>query len=91
MHSDLAHSFKFNSETDTGFIRHEALNGRIQFVLKQNPNAEIFHTQQVALNGFIYSNLSGTRATKKSDFTYFGKPAYQEYILTEPETIRENP
>ena len=90
MQSHLARSFKFSSQTDTGFIRHEALDGRIQFVLKQNPEAKIFHTQQVAFNGFIYSNLSGTKEIKKLDFTYFGEPAYKEYINTRPETVKEN-
>ncbi len=87
MQSHLSRDFKFNSVTDTGFIRSKALSGRIQFVLKQNPKALIFHTQQVGLNGFIYSNLSGTKEIKKLRFTYFGEQAYNEFINLKPELL----
>ncbi len=87
MQSHLAKDFKFRSTTDTGFIRSEALSGRIQFVLKQNPKALIFHTHQVGLNGFIYSNMSGTKEMKKLQFTYFGNQAYNEFINPNPEIL----
>ena len=85
MQAHLSREFKFKSQTDTGFIRSQALSGRIQFVLKQNPKALIFHTHQVGLNGFIFSNLSGTKEIKKTKFTYFGDQVYNEFIYSQPE------
>lgn len=87
MQSHLNRDFKFNTKTDTGFIRADALKGRIQFVLKQNLKALIFHTHQVGLNGFLYSNLSGTRQIKKMDFVYFGEPAYNDFLSEREEIV----
>jgi hypothetical protein len=91
MQSQLAKHFHFRTTTDTAFIRSEALSGRVQFVLKQNPRALIFHTHQVALNGFIFSNISGTKAMRKLPFTYFGDQAYKEFIHPEAEVLSGAP
>ncbi len=87
MQSHLSKEFRFKSHTDTGFIHSAALSGRVQFTLKQNPKALIFHTHQVQLNGFIFSNLSGTKEMDKTCFTYFGKPVYNEFINPEQEKL----
>lgn len=87
MQQHLAKEFRFKTKTDTGFIRSEALGGRIQFVLKQNPKALIFHTHQVARNGFIFSNLSGTKEMNRTRFTYFGEQVYDEFINAMPEVL----
>ncbi len=79
---DLSQTFSFNSTTDTTFIHHSALKGRIQIHLKQNPTGLIYHTVQVEKNGFIYSILSGTKFDKKKYFSYFGERVYEDYILT---------
>ena len=42
------------------------LTKRVQFHLKENPNAEIFHTVLVERNGFIQSILSGTEYEGKN-------------------------
>ncbi|HNU89455.1 MAG TPA: hypothetical protein PKJ94_14245, partial [Ferruginibacter sp.] len=65
---------------DTAFIRHSALGGRIKIILKQNPTGLIYHTEQVARNGFILSLLSATRFERKKYFTYFGHRVYEKYI-----------
>jgi len=47
--------------------------------LKTNPERKILHTNQVELNGFIHSELSGT--SKDSwHYRYFGNRAYGAYI-----------
>lgn len=79
---DLSQTFSFNSTTDTGFIHHSALQGRIQIHLKQNPTGLIYHTVQVEKNGFIYSILSSTIFDRRKYFSYFGERVYEEYILT---------
>lgn len=87
MLSGLQRNFEFKVHSDTSFIRANALNGRIDIILKQNPAAQIFHTHQVGLNGFLQSNLSGTTQLKKVPFTYFGPPAYQSFISNEEEKL----
>ena len=76
----LAEDFPFKTTVDTSFIDHSSWNGRIRFILKQNPNALIYHTVQVEKNGFIFSLLSHTKFDKRKYFTYFGDRVYGEYI-----------
>ena len=56
-----------------------ALNGRVKFLLKENPDKKIFHTVQVEKNGFIQSILSGTPYEGKG-YEYFGPAAYTRWI-----------
>lgn len=83
MQKNLAETFSFTSFTDSTFIRHTSLAGRIKIILKQNPNALIYHTVQVEKNGFIYSLLSNTRFDKKKNFIYFGERVYEKFIAAE--------
>jgi len=76
----LSETFPFKTVADTSFIDHQALNGRIRMILKENPNGLIYHTVQVEKNGFIYSLLSNTIFDKRKYFTYFGKRVYEKYI-----------
>jgi len=80
MQQNLSESFKFSTVADTTMITHRALNGRILFNLKENPGKKIYHTDQVARNGFILSLLSATRFDKRKYFTYFGERVYEKYI-----------
>jgi len=80
MQKNLAATFDFSTVTDTAFISHTALNGRIKIILKENPDGLIYHTEQVARNGFILSLLSATKFDKKRYFTYFGKRVYEKFI-----------
>jgi len=80
MQRKLSESFQFTTKADTSLITHEALNGRIKFLLKENPNGLIYHTIQVEKNGFILSLLSATKFDKRKYFTYFGERAYQKFI-----------
>ena len=77
---NLAAAFNFNTATDKAFIKHTALHGRLQIILKENPAGLIYHTEQVARNGFILSLLSATKFDKKKYFTYFGERVYQKFI-----------
>jgi hypothetical protein len=80
MHRALSSSFSFSTVSDTAFIKHEALDGRILIMLKQNPAGFIYHTEQVARNGFILSILFATKFNKPEHFIYFGERAYENYI-----------
>lgn len=75
----LKDHFKFTSEENDEFINHRALNNRIEFLLKKNPNRLIFHTVQVELNGFIHSMVSGT-LQENNGYKYFGERAYSQFI-----------
>ncbi|NCS82134.1 MAG: hypothetical protein GW788_10320 [Ignavibacteria bacterium] len=73
----LANYFQFTDEENSEFIKYTALNGRIKFLLKQNPNRLILHTVQVELNGFIQGMVSGT-ADEGVGYTYYGMRAYSD-------------
>lgn len=79
MQQDLAQYFPFTSRTNAGFECHTALAGRIQFLLKENPERRVLHTVQVERNGFIHSMLTGT-ANEEQGYHYFGPPAYTHWI-----------
>ena len=80
MQRKLAESFSFKTSADTSLIWHEALKGRIQIVLKENPNGLIYHAVQVEKNGFILSIFSGTKFDSRKLFTYFGERVYSQFI-----------
>ena len=79
MQRDLAEDFEFTSQTNTDLQRFSALDGRLQFILKENPERKIFHTVQVERNGFIHSMVSGTTNEGKG-YEYFGSRAYSKWI-----------
>jgi hypothetical protein len=79
MQRDLAEFFPFTSRTNADFQRFSALDGRVQFILKENPERKIFHTVQVERNGFIHSLLTGT-PYENDGYEYFGPRAYQQWV-----------
>ncbi|HWQ90241.1 MAG TPA: hypothetical protein VN673_01125 [Clostridia bacterium] len=79
MQQDLAEQFQFSTNSDSEFKTMTSLNGRIQFILKENPERKILHTVQVEKNGFIHSLLCGTTNENRS-YTYFGPRAYGKWI-----------
>jgi hypothetical protein len=79
MQHDLAEDFRFSTRTNAEFQRFSALDGRVQFILKENPDKSIFHTVQVERNGFIHSMVSGTPNEGKG-YEYFGPRAYSKWI-----------
>jgi hypothetical protein len=79
MLDDLGAQFQFTSRTNGGLEIFSALGGRIQFLLKENPERKILHTVQVERNGFIQALLSGTVDEDKS-YEYFGGRAYSKWI-----------
>jgi hypothetical protein len=80
MQRKLAETFSFKTVADTAFIDHQALNGRIRIILKENPNGLIYHTVQVEKNGLIFSLLSNTRFDRRKYFTYFSDRVYEKFI-----------
>jgi hypothetical protein len=85
MQRDLAEAFHFTSRTNGNFERFSTLDGRVQFILRENPERQIFHTIQVELNGFIHSIVSGTTNESKG-YEYFGERAYSKWIGAQPDT-----
>ncbi len=75
MVSYLQNHFTFTKNTNSNFWTYSALNNRISFVLKTNPEKAILHTVQVERNGFIHSIFSGTP---------FENQAYTYYPLSSP-------
>lgn len=79
MYHYLTRHFQFTSIEDSAFVRHFALNGRIQFWLKHNPTRAILHTIQVERNGFIHSLLAGSPYDQQG-YLYYGDLAYEHFI-----------
>jgi len=79
MLADLAQSFTFTNQNHGTLQSRMALNGRIQFLLKENPERKVLHTVQVERNGFIHAMLSGTSNEGKG-YEYFGERAYGNWI-----------
>jgi hypothetical protein len=82
MERDLAGEWPFTSRTNAGLQIFSALNGRVQFVLKENPERKVLHTVQVERNGFIDALLTGT-PRENQGYEYFGMRAYSQFIAPE--------
>ncbi len=82
MKKDFEDAFSF-SEKIFGEMKHwSALEGRVQFFMKENPEKKILHTVQVERNGFIHAMLAGTPLENRG-YTYFGERAYTRFIRDE--------
>ncbi len=81
MERDLAEAFTFTSRTNGNFEQVSALDGRIQLILRENPERKIYHTVLVERNGFIQSMVSGT-PNENRGYEYFGERAYSKWIET---------
>ena len=79
MLKDFSTPFEFTRQTQGELEIAVALGGRIQFLLKANPDRKILHTVQVERNGFIHALLSGT-AKQNLGYEYFGERAYEQWI-----------
>ena len=79
MQKDLAATFEFSLQETPELEHYTALNGRVQFILRKNPDRKILHTVQVERNGFIHAMLSGT-PLESVGYNYFGERAYTNYI-----------
>jgi hypothetical protein len=79
MQRSLARDFSFKNAADTALLYFNSLSNRIDIRLKFNPEAKIFHTEQVARNGFIHTLLSGTKLSEKA-YRYWGDWVYRDYI-----------
>ena len=83
MQRDLAEDIQFTSRTNSEFQRFVALDGRVQFILRENPERKVLHTVQVELNGFIHCLLTGT-PEENAGYEYFGPRAYSRWIESNP-------
>jgi hypothetical protein len=82
MLSDLGAKFAFARQDAAGLQRHTALAGRVQFLLKENPEKAVLHTRQVEWNGFIHALCAGTEHEDRG-YAYLGPRAYGELIADE--------
>ncbi len=79
---DLGVKFAFARQDIDGLRRHVALDGRVEFLLRENPEKAILHTRQVEWNGFIQAMLSGTPREEKG-YVYLGARVYSD-LIAEP-------
>jgi hypothetical protein len=79
MLSDLSAKFEFSSEAEAEWERHAALNGRVKFLMRKNPEKAVLHTRLVELNGFIHAMVTGTDLENR-DYKFFGPRVYERFI-----------
>jgi hypothetical protein len=79
MLKDFGARFKFTSQANGVLEKFSALDGRMEFLLTENPERKILHTVQVERNGFIQAMVSGT-TNEGRGYTYFGERAYGKWI-----------
>ena len=79
MMADLSQQFHFTNYSNDSLLIYKSKSKQIQFFLKTNPERKILHTKQVELNGFIHSELSGTKKDSKN-YRYYGNRAYEAFI-----------
>ncbi len=75
----LSGQYRFKQQDQDTLLWNISQKGRIEIILKSNPEKKIYHTVQVERNGFIHSLLSGTKLEQK-EYTYFGARAYSRFI-----------
>ena len=76
---DWADLWTWTRRDDEGLRRHTALGGRVEFLLKENPEKAVLHTRLVEWNGFIHAMLSGTVRAEQA-YRYLGPRVYGEWI-----------
>ncbi len=76
----LQNDFVFDKAEHDSLSIYKSADKRIQFFFKSNPDRGIYHTQQVELNGFIHSILSGTKWENKG-YRYYDRRAYTSFIF----------
>ncbi len=86
MMETLNREFPFGCETRGELRKCDALKGRVQFLLMENPERAILHTLQVERNGFIQCISSGTMY-EGMGYQYFGERAYDQYISEEKDSV----
>ena len=82
MLKDLGGPFTFARQTRDALEIVTALDGRIEFLLKENPERKILHTVQVERNGFLHAMVSGTPNSSR-DYEDLGQRAYERWIAAE--------
>lgn len=70
------------TEIPQEILQYRSEDEQVLILLKENPSREIFHTQQVELNGFIHSMLFGSQY-ENTGYQYFGERSYDQYILAD--------
>lgn len=84
MQRKLSEHFRFKNKADTSLIHYSALSNRVDIYLKTNDQGKIYHTEQVARNGFIHTVISGTPYQRKAGYEYWGERVYDKYIRAIP-------
>lgn len=82
MLEELEKHFAFKRERNGPLEIARALDGRVQFALRHNPEGRIWHTVLVERNGFIHAMVSGTPLEGRG-YEFLGPRAYERWIASE--------
>lgn len=80
LQKNLGRYFPFRVQEDSVLINYHSTSNKINIILKTNQEGKIYHTEQVARNGFIHTVLFGTRLEKKTNYKYWGEAVYSNFI-----------
>ncbi len=81
MQQKLSNYFPFKTSIDTSLIHLTSLSNRIDIYLKINNEGKIYHTEQVARNGFIHTIVSGTNYEQTAAYRYWGDRVYNSWVF----------
>lgn len=76
---DMGAELGLEATVDGLWRRHRSSGGRVQFVLRENPDRAVLHTVLVERNGFIHALEAGT-AGEGVGYEYFGPRVYDAWI-----------
>lgn len=79
MLDDLKPLFPCSKTREGNLHRYSALDGRLTFLLMENPEKAILHTLLVERNGYLHALLAGTPLAE-NDYRFFGDPVYRSLI-----------
>lgn len=82
MKTDFESEMKMDDHVSPEWENYSALDGRLKFFLRENPEKKILHTVQVERNGFIHVMVAGTPKENRG-YEYFGDKVYSKYISAE--------
>ena len=79
MLEELGKTLTFVKTTEGPLQQHTALDGRVTFLLVENPGKVVLYTQLVENYGYLRALLTGTPAVAEG-YRFFGDPVYRHLI-----------
>lgn len=69
-----------------GYVQYSGLDGRVNFLVMDNPQNKILHTETVFRNGLLYAETSGT-GLEAAAGQFNGPLTFEQYIQDQPSQL----